>query len=55
MMNTRLLHKAGTTDERVVREVTGYRGGLLPCALVYFHGDLTAYYVPTDELAVVNP
>lgn len=55
MKNLRLVHKAGTLDERVVREVTGYRGGLLPCARVYFHGSLVEQYVPTDELAVVNP
>lgn len=55
MRNTRLVYKPRTTDERVVREVTGYRGGLLPCARVYFHGSLVEQYVPTDELVVVNP
>lgn len=55
MTNLRLVHKAGTTHERVVREVAGYRGGLLPCALVYFHGSLVEQYIPTDELEVVNP
>lgn len=54
-MNTRVIYRPRPDRELVVREVAGYRPGLLPCARVYFHGDLTAYLVPTDELVVVEP